>query len=289
MMAMSSKDSLDKLVAFEEEAANARQQPEAPAPPLPQLSQKVWGALTAQFRVPPTFVMRWNALAIKRRKRVRRLLALLAVTIVAGAGYFASTLPTVRTRVTAGWQRVELAFTPYVAQARGLFAGEEAPPPATEPEGVAAGAAQAAVGQVEGVSGPAKRHRSRAQKKEASHRPGKTKRPGKGPNGQKSGPRARKLTRDVIVATVRKQMSSLVPCIKRARVAGEIVPGRHTFVLDWVVEPGGAVSRPSLKGPAAVLRSSLPACFAAQMGGWKFPRTGERTPVSRFPLPVTVP
>ncbi len=38
-------------------------------------------------------------------------------------------------------------------------------------------------------------------------------------------------------------------------------------------------------GPAKVLGTSLPACFASKMRQWKFPKTQTGAPITNFPFP----
>ncbi len=97
------------------------------------------------------------------------------------------------------------------------------------------------------------------------------------------------LTRELIVAGVRRQASALLPCIKAARSQGELTSGRHTFVLSFHVAADGSVSYARLEAPSYALATSLPACLARVWRGWEFPASASGTPVKNFPLPVTVP
>ena len=89
---------------------------------------------------------------------------------------------------------------------------------------------------------------------------------------------------------VKSQGRSVAPCIQRARAAGELTPGAITFKLNWTIRPDGGVANPQLTGPATVLNTSLPDCFAAQMRKWQFPPSQSGAPIANFPFgPVKVP
>jgi len=92
------------------------------------------------------------------------------------------------------------------------------------------------------------------------------------------------LVKSDIMAGVKQGVAKVMPCIKRARQAGELAPGRHSFVLDWTIEPSGKVSSPKLVGPPNVLGTSLPACFARAMRKWRFPASAKGAPVRNFPF-----
>jgi hypothetical protein len=84
-------------------------------------------------------------------------------------------------------------------------------------------------------------------------------------------------------------MKTVAPCLKTARAKNEISPGKYTFVLDWTIRPNGSVGNARLKGPQNVLSSSLPRCFSAAMGRWRFPTSRDGAPISNFPFgPVNV-
>jgi hypothetical protein len=87
---------------------------------------------------------------------------------------------------------------------------------------------------------------------------------------------------------VKSQARSLGPCIGPAVDAGEISAGPMEFVLDWTIQADGSVSAAQLKGPEAILKTSLPACFATYMNRWKFPASVSGAPVLGFPMPVTI-
>ncbi len=98
----------------------------------------------------------------------------------------------------------------------------------------------------------------------------------------------RELSRDDIVTGTSKNAGNLAPCIRAAQADGEIAPGRHRFVLSWKILPNGRVSEPRLKGPRAVLGTSLPGCLANKMLQWKFLRSGDTSTVNNFPMPVRI-
>ncbi|MBI3179902.1 MAG: zinc-ribbon domain-containing protein [Deltaproteobacteria bacterium] len=89
---------------------------------------------------------------------------------------------------------------------------------------------------------------------------------------------------------VKKGLASVTPCLKNAMRSGELVPGqKYTLILDFEIESDGSVSAAKLKGPASVLGTSLPACFAQAMRQWDFPSSSKGAPVRNFPLPFTAP
>jgi hypothetical protein len=99
----------------------------------------------------------------------------------------------------------------------------------------------------------------------------------------------RALSADDITAGVKQGMPAVMGCLKSARAAGELAPGTHTLVLDWVIAPSGAVTEARLRGPASVLNTSLPACFARGMRQWRFPPSPAGAPVKNFPFgPFTI-
>jgi len=92
-----------------------------------------------------------------------------------------------------------------------------------------------------------------------------------------------------IVAGVKRNAASVMPCIKRARAAGELPPGRHKLILAWQIQPDGSVRGGKLTGPASVMGTSLPACLANAMRTWRFPPSTKGAPVRNFPFgPFTV-
>lgn len=96
------------------------------------------------------------------------------------------------------------------------------------------------------------------------------------------------LTKDDIVSGVKANGAKLGPCLQAARSKNEVPAGKYTFVVDWTIQPNGGVSGARLKGPAEVMNTSLPACFARVMGSWKFPASKSGAPISNFPLPITL-
>lgn len=98
------------------------------------------------------------------------------------------------------------------------------------------------------------------------------------------------LTKEDIWGVVVKNASKVTPCIKNARARNEIPAGRYTFILDWVIRPDGAVVEPQLKGPDAVMNTSLEGCFASALTQWHFPASQNGAPIANFPFgPVTIP
>jgi hypothetical protein len=77
--------------------------------------------------------------------------------------------------------------------------------------------------------------------------------------------------------------------LARSKAAGEVVRGRTTFIVDWVINPDGTVSHPRMKGPTRDMSRSLPACFAKTMLGWKFPLSKQGVPVINFAFNAVIP
>ncbi|MEZ4272667.1 MAG: hypothetical protein R3C68_14920 [Myxococcota bacterium] len=98
-----------------------------------------------------------------------------------------------------------------------------------------------------------------------------------------------KLKIEDIVAGVKSNAGTVMPCLKTARSKGEIVPGTYKLILDWQIKPNGGVTAAVVKGPANILETSLPKCFASAMRRWKFPASSDGAPVKNFPFgPFTV-
>ncbi len=97
------------------------------------------------------------------------------------------------------------------------------------------------------------------------------------------------LSKDDIFGGVRAGMRSVQVCLAAARKNGELVPGRYTFVLDWTIAKDGSTQNPRMKGPAEVLGTSLPVCFASKMKAWRFPASQKATPIANFPFgPIVI-
>ena len=108
--------------------------------------------------------------------------------------------------------------------------------------------------------------------------------PAEAPAGAKAS-----LSKDDIFSAVKQNAAKAAPCLQAARSKGEIQPGSYTFTLDWTILPNGSVSNATLKGPATVLNSSLPGCFASVIGSWKFPASQVGAPIRNFPFgPITI-
>ncbi len=97
------------------------------------------------------------------------------------------------------------------------------------------------------------------------------------------------LTPQEVIAATRGQVKGLVPCIKQARVTGQLTSARYVFVLDWKIQASGNVSSAKLKAPATLVGTELAACFTAAMRKWQYRSSSEDFQVSNFPMPVTVP
>jgi hypothetical protein len=102
------------------------------------------------------------------------------------------------------------------------------------------------------------------------------------------GTSGRPLTPQEVVAATRDQVSSLVPCVRQARLDGSLDARRYTFVLDWSIRADGKVVSPVLKVPPELDGSDLVRCFVSAMHEWRFRPSGETFKVTNFPLPVTV-
>lgn len=96
------------------------------------------------------------------------------------------------------------------------------------------------------------------------------------------------LTKSDILGVVKAKASSVKTCITTAKAKGEIRPGSYRFVLNWTIRPNGSVGSPRLVGPSNVMGTSLPRCFATQLGKWKFPSSQSGAPIKNFPLPINV-
>ena len=95
-------------------------------------------------------------------------------------------------------------------------------------------------------------------------------------------------SKDDVTSVVRAKAKTLAPCLSGARARGELSPGKIVLVLDWDIRPDGTVNRPALVGPVAVAKTVLATCIARQMAGWRFPASGQTTPIRNFPLPVNL-
>ncbi|MBI5508892.1 MAG: zinc-ribbon domain-containing protein [Deltaproteobacteria bacterium] len=96
------------------------------------------------------------------------------------------------------------------------------------------------------------------------------------------------LTKDDVMGGVKKNAASLGPCLSAAKAKSELAPGQHTLVLDFMIQPNGSVKDGALKGPAYVMGTSLPGCFAQKMRGWQFAASKAGAPVKNFPLPFSM-
>ena len=92
-----------------------------------------------------------------------------------------------------------------------------------------------------------------------------------------------------IVDGVRKNAKLVTPCLKTARRAGELIPGKYKLILNWTILPNGSVTGSQLKGPSKILGTSLATCIPHAMRQWKFPSSDKGAPVKNFPFgPFTV-
>jgi len=98
---------------------------------------------------------------------------------------------------------------------------------------------------------------------------------------------ATELSKEDVMSGVRTHAATLGPCLQAARASNEIAIGKHTLMLDFVITPSGGVTGGALSGPAYVMGTSLPACFAKTMKGWTFPASKTSVPVKNFPLALT--
>jgi hypothetical protein len=96
------------------------------------------------------------------------------------------------------------------------------------------------------------------------------------------------LSADEILAAVKENAASLVPCVRAARAKNELAPGKIKLILAWNIDRSGAVRDPQLVGPPSVLGGSLPGCFAVRMRGWVFRASSDTSTVRNFPLPLNV-
>jgi len=113
--------------------------------------------------------------------------------------------------------------------------------------------------------------------------------PVKPPPENEVGPVQPRLSVEDIVAGVKKNAKSVIGCLRAARKREEIVPGKYKMVLNWDIRPDGQVENPRVSGPAFILKTSLPDCFAIAMEWWTFPRSRSGAPIKNFPFgPITV-
>jgi hypothetical protein len=102
-------------------------------------------------------------------------------------------------------------------------------------------------------------------------------------------PAAEKLSVQDIVAGVKANADSVMPCLQKARSAGEIPAGTYKLILSWNIRPNGTVDDGKVTDPASLMETSLPGCFARSMRKWTFPATASGAPVRNFPFgPFTV-
>jgi predicted Zn finger-like uncharacterized protein len=95
-------------------------------------------------------------------------------------------------------------------------------------------------------------------------------------------------SRDDVMNGVRTNAKLLGPCLQAAKAKAELAPGKHVLVLDFLIKPNGSVTDGQLKGPAYVMSTSMPGCFAQKMKSWTFPPSKGGAPVKNFPLPFTM-
>jgi len=97
------------------------------------------------------------------------------------------------------------------------------------------------------------------------------------------------LDKNDIFSGVKENARSVAPCLGAARSRNEVVPGAYTFTVNWTIKPDGSIANPRLTGPANVMSTSLPGCFASAMRGWRFPASQRETPIANFPLgPINI-
>jgi len=104
-----------------------------------------------------------------------------------------------------------------------------------------------------------------------------------------TGPVKPKLKVQDIVSGVKKNAGSVMHCLKKAREAGEIIPGTYKIILDWDITPHGSVRNGRVTGPSSLMGTHIPGCFERAMRRWKFPHSETGAPVKNFPFgPFTV-
>lgn len=271
---MSPEDSLKTLAAFENEEAKKKQEE------LPRLTQRVWRAVTNGVATYSSPAKSWSRLFPKRQRAFFWLIAIAPVVVAVGIIAFVWLSPAANSALEEAIRRLRLESQPYLDRARALLVSVGNDPNTTT--------SSASTTDVKPVTPQETTEENRDPKFGSPIRPRVARAKGKAKAKAKRKGRVRSLTSKTIVLTVRKRSHTVMPCLKRARAAGEIAPGRHTFVLHWTILPNGLLKDLRMTGPSYALRTSLPACLAEKMGFWRFPPTREPSSVKNFPLPITV-
>jgi beta-lactamase regulating signal transducer with metallopeptidase domain len=92
------------------------------------------------------------------------------------------------------------------------------------------------------------------------------------------------LSEEAVVRGAQENSPSLGPCLKEARVSGQLKAGEYTFVLGWTIRPDGSVEGAQLTAPEGVAGTPLGACMTGAMLTWRFPSSDAPTPVQGFPV-----
>ena len=91
--------------------------------------------------------------------------------------------------------------------------------------------------------------------------------------------RAKKLPNtvsdDVLARQLKKNSTSLAPCIEGAVAAKELPAGRHVITLAYDILPNGRVGSASLVGPAYLQGGALSRCVESTLSGWRYPKTAK--------------
>jgi hypothetical protein len=289
-------------------------------PPPPGLDPFGGSFDPAAFGPPPgRLTERWKALVARRGVQPMHVwLAIIGSSLITGAAVLVALhfmLPTTGagangSPATSGAQAAAASPTPPVAPsspaatpaAAGAQGTTPAPASAAAPSDAAASAgtpgrapqADAAPAHSDAASSRRATRPAKATSDEEENDEGEESAPARPAAGPKAAAPAAEaapttLTKEDLFAAVKRQSSAVAPCLVEARKRGEIQPGQLTLSLAWAIEVDGSVTNARVLGPQTALATSLPACFAAKMAGWKFPAPSRPVPVNNFPFgPITI-
>ena len=84
------------------------------------------------------------------------------------------------------------------------------------------------------------------------------------------------------------QVHRLRRCLATGVSLGELAPGNHLLVLNWLVGLGGRPLEPRLVGPRYLRGTRTAACVENRVLDWRFSRELVGTFITNFPLPTRV-
>ncbi|MBI5510081.1 MAG: hypothetical protein HY903_15090 [Deltaproteobacteria bacterium] len=103
------------------------------------------------------------------------------------------------------------------------------------------------------------------------------------------GRKASAPVRPEVLAAVRRHAAALALCLRPAFAAGELGSGKYTLLLDFVIQPSGAVIKGRLRGPEALVASSARLCVVTAMRSWRLPPPDGDEVVTALPVTVAIP